>query len=283
VFGHDLDPDNEVGAPYVLLQAIPGHSLKNLWGRLSLESKRSALSQIASVVVQLASLKFNGIGCLDEEGVGALISPSLGRHAGVFESTSEYLASFVSPDSVESPQLRDAYRQVQEKMDHFLDNQGDASYLQPPFCMVYSNFSDHNTLFTTNNGTQPMLSGLTSLDYAYTGPLYFLYEYPSFIRQGFSASFRDYFVREIHDQLPDAQSRATFISCMNAKSFALNGFRDSFMAVKRSEDEREELVTALTYLHTFQNGYGLVYPPMHNSLLKKYASNGDPLPFDPTA
>lgn len=59
IYYHDLDPDNDIGAPVVLMERMPGRHLNKIWDELSLDGKKSALSQIALVIAQLSSLKFD--------------------------------------------------------------------------------------------------------------------------------------------------------------------------------------------------------------------------------
>ncbi|KAK4098623.1 hypothetical protein N658DRAFT_386077, partial [Parathielavia hyrcaniae] len=61
---HDLDPNNDTGAPFVLMKRVLGRHLHKMWNKMSLKHKKSALSQIGSVVAQLASLTFDQIGSL---------------------------------------------------------------------------------------------------------------------------------------------------------------------------------------------------------------------------
>ncbi|KAJ4286603.1 hypothetical protein N0V88_007965 [Collariella sp. IMI 366227] len=58
-----------------------------------------------------------------------------------------------------------------------------AAYLQTPFCLIHANFDGQNMLFFESaDGSGPRLTGLIDFEYAYTGSLHFLYEYPIFIQ-----------------------------------------------------------------------------------------------------
>jgi aminoglycoside phosphotransferase (APT) family kinase protein len=266
IYYHDLDPDNNIGAPFVLMERMPGRHLHKMWDNLSLEAKKSALSQIASIVAQLASLKFDQIGSLDEHGVGPIISRCFEQPKGPFQSTSEYLRSFISPESAESTELKDLLQQTWEELDRFLAINDHATYLQPPFCLIHADFDGQNMLFlesVENSGLT--LTGLIDFEYAHTGPLYFLYEYPIFIQDvswskelySENAVLRAHFVRAIYDALPTSEERSTFIASMNDKSFALNAFKDSFMTLRCSE---ETLIDSATfYIQSLKDGTGLAY------------------------
>lgn len=106
VYHQDLSPDNPVGAPYTLMEYIQGRHLYKLWGALNLVAKKAVLSQIATVVAKFASLCFQSIGSLHDEGiVGPLITPATNIQRGPFFSTKEYFLSFVSTDNISSPEL----------------------------------------------------------------------------------------------------------------------------------------------------------------------------------
>ncbi|KAL2186642.1 hypothetical protein L209DRAFT_765504 [Thermothelomyces heterothallicus CBS 203.75] len=196
---------------------------------------KTALSEIASFVAQLASLKFDQIGSLDEHGVGPLISPCFDHPKGPFRSTAEYLRSFISAES-----------------------------LQPPYCLIHADFDGQNMFFLEpSDGSGPKLSGLIDFEYAHTGPLYFLYDYPIFIQDmswskglyAENAILRAYLVRAIYKSLPNSEARSTFTASVNEKNFVLNVLRDSFMTLKCSE---KTLINSSTYyVQNLRNGIGL--------------------------
>jgi len=175
VYYEDLDPDNDVGASFVLMEKMPGRHLYKIWDDMSLEQKKSALSQVAGVVVQLASLRFDRIGCLSEDGVGPLVSPCFEDPVGPFESTLQYLQAFVATNSAiagaelgseietvalnepeieteTATKLESYHRQkVQEELKRFFALHTDTTYLNPPFCMIHADFDAQNMLFCHNN------------------------------------------------------------------------------------------------------------------------------------
>ena len=178
IYYYDLDP-NDIGAPVVLMERIPGRHLNKIWDDLPLDSKKSAISQIASVVAQLSSLKFDQIGSLDEHGgVGPIISPCFDRPKRPLHSTCEYMQSFLPAPrlSAESAILEHPLQQAKITLKHFLAH-NDKAYLQPPFCLIHADFDGQNMLFLDPpDGSGPKLTGLIDFEYAFTGPLYFLYE-----------------------------------------------------------------------------------------------------------
>ncbi|KAF7597136.1 hypothetical protein BBP40_009474 [Aspergillus hancockii] len=88
----DLRLQNPVSAPCVLMQTLPGRHLYNTWDGLSLNHKRSVLSQIAAILTQLGILHFDEIGSLQENGLDLLVRPAFpsakrdpSRLSGVFD------------------------------------------------------------------------------------------------------------------------------------------------------------------------------------------------------
>ncbi|KAH6627412.1 kinase-like domain-containing protein [Chaetomium tenue] len=293
IYYHDLEPDNNVGAPFVLMEKMPGRQLRLMWDDLSLEGKKSALSQVASVIAQLASLKFDRIGSLHhaEPGVGPLISPCLEHPKGPFQSVEEYLRSFVPAESVETPELKGLFGQIQEELGRFLALHRHAAYLQPPFCLIHADFDGQNMLFleAEEGGSGPRLVGLIDFEYAYTGPLHFLYEYPIFIQDvhwfkelyAENAILRAHFVKAIYEALPTSDARSTFIASMNGKNFILRDFQHSFMMIKFSE--KDLIHTATYYLQDLRDGTGLAYSGRLDYTPELYTETGEPLPSDTTA
>jgi hypothetical protein len=121
IYHYDPDPDNEIGAPFQLMERLPGLPLCKIWDWLALEHRKLVLAQIASVIAQLASLKFNQIGSLTEDGsIGPLQSPIHPHPKGPFPSTLAYLSSYIDPDEVSSPTLQTLYREIQTELSRFL-------------------------------------------------------------------------------------------------------------------------------------------------------------------
>lgn len=53
IYFYDLFP-NKVGAPFVLMERIPGRHLYKIWGGLNTDYKKAVLTQLASVLAKLA-------------------------------------------------------------------------------------------------------------------------------------------------------------------------------------------------------------------------------------
>ncbi|KAL2145820.1 hypothetical protein VTI28DRAFT_6117 [Corynascus sepedonium] len=287
IYYYDLHGQDDVGAPFVIMEKMPGCHLNKIWDDLPLEGKKSVLSEIALVVAQLASLKFDQIGSLDEHGVGPLINPCLDHPMGPFQSVAEYLRSFISADSAESLLGKELLAQVENELDQFLSVSGQAAYLQPPYCLIHADFDGQNMLFVESpDGLGLKLAGLIDFEYAYTGPLYFLYEYPISIQDvswseefyAENAILRAHFVRAIYDALPDSEARSTFIAALNGKNFVLSGFKNSFMTIKYSE---KTLVSfSRYYIENLKDGTELAYSGRLNYISELYNEDGKPMPSE---
>ncbi|KAH6844687.1 kinase-like domain-containing protein [Chaetomium sp. MPI-CAGE-AT-0009] len=286
IYYYDLDPDNDIGAPVVLMERMPGRHLNKIWDDLWLESKKSVLSQIASVIAQLSSLKFNQIGSLDEHGVGPLISTCFDRPKGPFHSTYEYMQSFLPAPKLSdgSPVVKDPLQEARAMIEHFLANT-DQACIQPPFGLIHADFDGQNMLFLDSpDDSGPRLTGVIDFEFAFTGPVYFLYEYPIFIQDvswskelyAENAILRAHFVQAIHGALPNTEAQSTFIASMNQKSFALNGFRDAFMTMRCSEETLTGL--ARDYIQSVKDGTGLAYSGRLDYTPEPYTATAEPLP-----
>ncbi|WEW54857.1 hypothetical protein PRK78_000283 [Emydomyces testavorans] len=193
------------------MEKLPGRHLYKIWEDLSLDHKKAVLSQMAAVLVQFASLKFDKIGCLQEEGIGPLFHPCLHDPEGPFRSTCEYLLSFVSEKMARSAELRRLYRQVRREIKGYFGAHNNVQCLQAPYALVHHDFDGQNILFTeSENGAPPKLSGVIDFEYAHTGPLYYLYEYPIFIQDvswskhlyAENRILRAHFVQALCDEFP---------------------------------------------------------------------------------
>ena len=267
ILHYDLDPANDVGAPFVLMEKLPGRHLYKIWDGLCLDHKKAVLSQMASVLVQFASLEFDKIGCLLEGEVGPIFHPRLHEAEGPFVSTCEYMLSFVSEKQAKSTELVNLYQQVRHEIESFFKGHDNEKCLQGPYALIHHDFDGQNILFTESEyDATPRLSGVIDFEYAHTGPLYYLYEYPIFIQDvswskhlySENSVLRVHFVQALCDQLPQSsEARRLIIACMNFKNFLLNDFQRIFMSSELSESTMAGLSSE--YLNSARAGTGLAY------------------------
>ncbi|KIJ27531.1 hypothetical protein M422DRAFT_190903 [Sphaerobolus stellatus SS14] len=193
VYMVDICPANDVGMQFMVMQYMEGEHLYLIWGGLSIEHQKSVLDQITAVIAQLASCKFDSIGSLREDfTVGPLIH-SIGVEEngintirvltkGPFKSALAYLESFLDDlptyDSDTTPTL---ISEAKHLLGAHVASGDHHNLLEPPFRLIHADFDAQNMLFTVNDG-HPRLTAVIDWEFAHTGPLYFLYEYPIFIQ-----------------------------------------------------------------------------------------------------
>lgn len=121
IFYCDLDSDNPVGAAFVFMERMRGRHLYKTWYDMTMEHKSLAISQITEVLGQLASLKFTCIGTLQAGGLGPLICPSYGENSqGPFETTEDFLFSFMDEGVVEMAELKQVFRDIKDVLRELL-------------------------------------------------------------------------------------------------------------------------------------------------------------------
>ncbi|KAH7347258.1 kinase-like domain-containing protein [Plectosphaerella cucumerina] len=284
IYAINLTPDNDIGAPITLMERLPGKQLSSIWQSLSLDHKKAAVSQISRMLVKLVSVKFDKIGSLTPEGViGPLISACTSEGGGPFDSNLDYMHHFVNPESTSFPGLADTYRSAREALDRFMDGHGHTMF-EGSFVMRHADFDGQNIMFTLpEDGSPPKLTGLIDFEYSHSSPLYWAYEYPMFIQDDDfypeeyedNAILRAHFVSEVFRHLPNSDTRAVFIDCMNAKSYTLNRFRDLFMGVGFTEGIQVE--GGKTYVKLAATGSGDAYDGREGYEPEYYGHDGRPV------
>lgn len=124
VFDYKLDEENPIGVGYILMEKMPGRSLR--WSLLSREQRKKVMSQLANIYIELHVFSFDSMGSLDQPGtqhVGSFARESLTDYEnshmlpmGPFTSSGEYhLASIrltidlIMRDECFTPRAIDAY------------------------------------------------------------------------------------------------------------------------------------------------------------------------------
>jgi hypothetical protein len=187
VYFVNFDPTHVVGAPFMLMQRMPGVSMYDIWDQIEEEHEFSLIKQVADVLAELSKLKFDKIGSINIHGeVGELHSRAVFRGSparGPFDSLADYMCSFMSDESTSSPELKACYPDITKRIRKYLADQTDDQIYNPPFRLIHPDFDPQNILFTWPAKSQPpKLSGVLDWDYNFTGPLYYFFEYPRFIQ-----------------------------------------------------------------------------------------------------
>ena len=121
----NFNPNHAVGAAFTLMERIPGSHLYNIWDDLKLEHKKAVLKQLADVIVQLASLKFDVIGSLKIDGKnGALIEYCEDEHPTPrrsFVTTEEYLLSAMPSPGDCTDQMNELNHELKDELHKVAD------------------------------------------------------------------------------------------------------------------------------------------------------------------
>lgn len=238
----NFNEHHAVGAPFVLMERMPGVHLYQIWDELSTEQKKGVIAQIADVIAQLVSLKFQQIGSLKSTGVGPLHDMAWGEIApgqGPFNTTRDYFHNYLNAHRYPGNEDMEAMLEdIKDEMDQYLEYP--SSTLEPPFRLIHGDFDAQNMLFTHDDESgSPKLSAVIDWDYSYTGPLYYLCDYPIFIRDVDSMYerhlwpenklLRKHLVTELITRFPrGSQDREDVRACFRQKCYALNGFKNIF-------------------------------------------------------
>ncbi|KAJ2715677.1 hypothetical protein H4R19_001072 [Coemansia spiralis] len=192
VLGYDFSAANAVGAPFAILDALPGAPLGEHWPRLGPRQKRKVLDQIAEIVVHLSRLQFPQIGSLriadgrldvgpllharqDEDGYRHLPYAG-GRGQGPFADARDYYAAMIraSLDVAPGPSLdRMELEAYMACVDYFaLDTRHSGQFVLMP-----ESLDMHHFLVDPHSGR---LTGLVDWTFCGTRPLTTLVQPPPF-------------------------------------------------------------------------------------------------------
>jgi hypothetical protein len=247
------------------------------------DHKKAALSQIATVLGQLAQLKFPQIGSLQEDfTLGPLLRMSnrsddlnwISEASGPFTSTFDYLVSVIETELTryresEGEDVDSILFDVKSILRAYNVQHAGSNGIRPSFRLLHTDLDGQNMLFTDPkhmNGAPPRLTGIIDWEYAHAAPLYFLYEYPIFIQDNdneknaytTNAILRPHFVRELRMQFPrDSEAYLEAKECMRAKCSTLSTFRDIFMLCGLEWKILKRC--ALEYIHEEKEGTGKAY------------------------
>jgi hypothetical protein len=232
-----------VGAPFVLMERLEGQPLCKIWTGLTLEHKKSVIGQLAHVLGQLAELKFDSIGSLKADGtLGPLLNitePEIAVDETPYWSTIDYFCAFLREDNpARTPAAREHYRAIQEELKSFMDDKVGNPTLNAPFRLIHNDLDSQNVLVTQEDKTlPPKISGIIDWDWSYTGPLYYLCEYPHDICDWDDAPedyadnkiLRKHLVATLVDHFPEnSPERKHIKQCFREKSYILNYFQSLF-------------------------------------------------------
>ena len=94
VFDHSLEEENPIGVEYILMEKMPGKSLR--WSLGSAEQARKVISQLADIYIELAAFPFKSMGSLDQPGTSHVGPFSRESLTDFYDSKMHALGPFVS-------------------------------------------------------------------------------------------------------------------------------------------------------------------------------------------
>ncbi|RMY05084.1 hypothetical protein D0868_06603 [Hortaea werneckii] len=261
----NLDPTNAVGAPFVLMEHIEGHTLADMWPALQTDYRLAVLSDIARVIAQLARLRFNAIGSLKMGGVvGQMQNQIIPDHLpgrGPFVSLKDYMLSFLPDDSDRPQDVKALYPAIREEITRFCDARQGTEILGAPYRLLHGDFDSQNMLFIWESpANPPRLSGIIDWDFSRTAPLYYLGEYPRLILDNDTEIglyrenwlLRKEFVRMLAQNFPKHSHEWGLVrECFRYKTFAMNGCESVFATGTWAE--KFEKILVKDYLEQLQN------------------------------
>jgi Phosphotransferase enzyme family len=231
------DIRNPVGVQYMIMEKLPGRHLYRIWDKLDLEDKKKATEQVAIVLAVLSDISRNVIGSASydpdssrTEAVGPYLFPEpsdgtnvIKSSAGPFTTTQDFLEFFLARYCGSETVFDDALHIVQD----FFKLNGGRPCLRPPFRLIHGDFDAQNLLFTGGRSVgEPddlKLTGVIDWEYSYFGPVYYLYEYPLFLRDlwekdpdyEWKSILRRHFVRTLIRAFPKgSRARREVRECM---------------------------------------------------------------------
>jgi len=242
VYFANYNPNHAVGAAFVLTERMPGKRLSDIWPGLISEHKLAAVLQIADVLAQLARLHFRCIGSLREDGsVGPLQNLTIATKEplrGPYDSFEEYMLGFLSEDTGRPAVVMDVYSEIKEKLRTLPDEQLGSQVLKPPYRLIHGDLDLQNMLVAHDDPAKPpQLTGIIDWDNSFTGPAYYVFEYPIFIQDNEAEPdsydenkmLRKHFVKAIANSFPaGSEAREEVWGCFRQKCFWLNAFRNIF-------------------------------------------------------
>jgi Ser/Thr protein kinase RdoA (MazF antagonist) len=279
VYAYDFEVKNNVGAQFILMERMPGRHLYQIWDKLKLDHKKTVLSNIANILAELSKLKFDKIGCLNSDNkVGPLLyrmGDVTGEERtctdGPFESTLDYFLSFLNAQTDGT----EIFSEVEAILESYMSTHRNSPALTLPFRLIHADFDAQNLLFTGefsddpggDDTAPPCLSGVIDWEYAYTGPLYFLYEYPIFIQDSDdnkaayadNAILRPHFVRALRQCFPKGSTDRTDVETSMKKDYTLNWFHQIFIGMAGGLGSQGLKMVTKEYLCNVRDGTGKPY------------------------
>lgn len=276
IFLVNYNENHVVGAPFVFMEKIRGMKMFDVWDGLSTEHKLSIIAQTAGIVGQLAGLHFDQIGSLTGDGtVGPLLNISRELFDGLegpFSTTIDYFFACLNEKRLHRPKVAMAYYpEIRRAMETWLEKH-DEPTLNGPYRLIHNDLNTWNIMVDhTDEDAPPKITGVIDWDWAFTGPSYYLFEYPPSLIECKNWEddehelklLRKHFVKVLSQRYPKGSAeRANVKRCFKEKTDTLNRFPRVFCDYGFETDELTYNCTR-GYLKTITRTYdeSYVYHP----------------------
>jgi len=233
-----------VGAAFVLMERMEGSRLNDIWYELTTEHQLSVLEQLAQMLEQLAGLHFDQIGSLTAGGkVGPLVNLTRNLHeplSGPFTSTLDFFLTGVENDVLRdgSEDTKSLWPTIEVELRALFAREASNPTLNPPYRLIHDDLEFFNILVTHDDKDMPpKITAIIDWDWAYTGPLHYLCEYPP-PTIGYAGDedekpkeklLRKHFVKALMQRYPKGSAdRENVKRCFREKSVELRSFIPMF-------------------------------------------------------
>jgi hypothetical protein len=218
--------------------------------------------------LQLAALKFDGIGSLRVDGSLGPLNDSFAvpKPHHEFTTTLQYLLGDEPDPQTGTAEVRVINNDFKSYILQAYEKHQHIAAFRAPYRFIHADFDAQNMLFAYPDPSQsPKLVGIIDWDNAHTGLLYELMEYPIVIQDvdwspeefGTNKILRKHFVRcLLHGYPRGSKEREDAKECFRNKEWALSNFRDVWV---RPEDGEEGVESAKAVLEWERERRGYPY------------------------
>lgn len=289
VFYINHNRNHVVGAAFVLMERMEGELLRNIYWKLSSEHKFSIIGQIANVVGQLSDLHFDKIGSLTAEGaIGPCLNLTRGMDVeleGPFATTMEYFRGALNENRPSLPEnSRRIFPEIIGELETIMAEQASNPTFNAPFRLIHDDFELWNMLVApATPNSPPKITSIIDWDWAYTGPLHYLYDYPAVLLfyqntdedRVESKALRKHFVKTLMHRYPKGSvDRENVKRCFREKSHVFNGFQNTF-AGWDTDDPDEDFKLTSTFLSDIRREDSAEFYNPHG-IFEKWVPDSDP-------
>ena len=189
VFHYDASPENEVGAPYILMSYINGNvaseqrlALKSPIGQFGTPSQDSNFrKQMARIQVELSSLKFDKIGSIYQDNDQFTIGPELQTGIGPWDNEMEYyravrqhLLAVATEEAEPDVKEGEAFTEVPKLFESLMEILVAEKPKEKGFRLANRDFGAHNLLVDSDFN----IVGLIDFDGVLAAPFLMVAQFP---------------------------------------------------------------------------------------------------------